>query len=79
MVSHVRNRHSELSPEDQAKEFDMHSIKCSFCDERFMELADLVVHEKQHQGLTPYKCYICAQEFQDKDDLKGHLLLHQAS
>ena len=52
--------------------------KCSFpnCNKAYGVESKLIIHERTHTGLKPFKCQICQKTFNEKGNLKAHLKFH---
>lgn len=42
-----------------------------------MNLGNLTVHMRSHNGATPYHCNICPKKFPNINGLNRHVLIHQ--
>lgn len=49
---------------------------CSFCDKKFPERTNLVLHERRHKGIRPHVCLACGKAFTSKHCLITHMRIH---
>lgn len=52
------------------------AFKCTYCDRRYTQSADLNKHLRQHVGQNTYKCGHCDQSFRLLRELRKHTTEH---
>lgn len=52
------------------------AFKCSYCDRRYTQNADLNKHLRTHLGQNTYKCNLCDNSFRLLCDLRRHTSEH---
>ena len=51
---------------------------CLSCDETFNAEGDLVIHQRIHDGESPFKCDLCEMKFKSKGEFVSHEIHHMA-
>ena len=75
---HVSQRMLSLHMKKVHAQLKEHS--CEFCNKRFAELNEKIVHERRHMGVKPYKCDICHKFFTTSSAMKCHISdIHEKS
>lgn len=64
-------RHVKKHPEDK---FSLY--RCQFCDRRFCQKSEFIIHTRTHKGAKSYKCQDCDRSFEQRDSLLIHRQKH---
>ncbi|MCP9258717.1 Integrin alpha pat-2 [Dirofilaria immitis] len=50
--------------------------QCETCGKDFISSSKLIMHNRIHTAVKPYKCDVCGQSFTQQCNLKSHSLIH---
>ena len=78
MNSHKISNHKYEIQHNLIQGIDISFFKCEFpgCDEVYTKKIRLIIHQRKHYGLKPFKCQFCGKKFNEGGNLKIHLRNH---
>ncbi len=50
--------------------------QCEICQQFFSYRRKMLVHQRSHTGVRPYKCEVCGRDFAQSSNLSEHLRSH---
>lgn len=77
-ITFFKNSQSSLKSNKSlfSYQFNYLAFKCTYCDRRYTQSADLNKHLRTHVGTNTYKCDTCDKSFRLLRELRKHTSEH---